>query len=851
MSFTHAAFAVAGLIAAAGPVVIHLLNRRRYRTVEWGAMAFLRKAMQRSRKAVRLRDLLLLALRTAAILLFGLALARPVLSQSGLGAGQLALLAVAAIAAFAGAIGGATARSRSRRFGWAALSLAGVAGLIGLLAGPDRALAAGSASSRHPVHAIFVIDNSRSMAARTLGGTLLEAAKQKATAAVDSLPPGSRVSVLPLCGPERSYTLDAHLHADDARAAIARVAITDRSGSALRMLSLASDAAKRVPDLPTKRVVFLGDQQATGWPRQGVAEAAKSLGGSLDVVQVGESGKAAGAANVWVESFAVQDGLAESGQPATFLATIACAGDAPVSDVEATLAAGGESLASQTFDLRPGQKRQVVLTAPLASAATSGEAAFVPATLSLRVSDPAANRLDRDDVRHLAVPVVTSLPVLFVDQHGPDESLDAGRVGETYRLRRLLAPRPAEGVYEPLVAVRHLTLEELNDEALRDTRLVVIAGVERPTEEAVTLLREYVERGGPLVIAAGAEFDPAAWTDAAWLDGRGVLPAPLAETPVGVRPSQATAAARIEPFRLDAASLDPPLFSIEGEPAEAIAELWRQPFFFQAVVTEVPNETTPNEPAPRILARFAKAGPDGTNLPYLIERRIGRGRVLMLTAGLSSDWDTLTQTNAIVLLDRVTRSLLEGTLPRRGFGAGDTITLPVERRRDVAYTLTPPAGEPRPIPVEPTGGGYAVRIEDISAAGRYLVAARLESDGTAEPVTTDLFAVNGPPAESDLTPLTPDRLAEMTGDADARWIEPDEPLSLAGGTAAGGRGWKWLAAAVLACLLAEMAVASRSRSPESTPPLRGGLSASETRTTMRRNVPEAASSGAAYAEAAR
>ena len=55
MSLTHAAFALAGVIAAAGPVIIHLLNRRRFRTVEWGAMAFLRKALQRSRRAVRLR----------------------------------------------------------------------------------------------------------------------------------------------------------------------------------------------------------------------------------------------------------------------------------------------------------------------------------------------------------------------------------------------------------------------------------------------------------------------------------------------------------------------------------------------------------------------------------------------------------------------------------------------------------------------------------------------------------------------------------------------------------------------------------------------------------------------------
>ena len=33
-------FALAGLIAAAGPVLIHLLNRRRFRVLNWAAMDF-------------------------------------------------------------------------------------------------------------------------------------------------------------------------------------------------------------------------------------------------------------------------------------------------------------------------------------------------------------------------------------------------------------------------------------------------------------------------------------------------------------------------------------------------------------------------------------------------------------------------------------------------------------------------------------------------------------------------------------------------------------------------------------------------------------------------------------------
>src|SRR5438105_10060538 len=81
LSFTSLPFLVAGAIFAAGPIIIHLLNRRRYRVVQWAAMDFLRQAIKRNRKILQLRDLVLLVLRTLAVLLFGAALARPYLAS--------------------------------------------------------------------------------------------------------------------------------------------------------------------------------------------------------------------------------------------------------------------------------------------------------------------------------------------------------------------------------------------------------------------------------------------------------------------------------------------------------------------------------------------------------------------------------------------------------------------------------------------------------------------------------------------------------------------------------------------------------------------------------------------------
>src|SRR5215510_14061980 len=61
--------------AASIPVIIHLLNRRRFRIVTWAAMRFLLAAQRQNTRRMRLEQLLLLAVRTVLVLLVVLAMA--------------------------------------------------------------------------------------------------------------------------------------------------------------------------------------------------------------------------------------------------------------------------------------------------------------------------------------------------------------------------------------------------------------------------------------------------------------------------------------------------------------------------------------------------------------------------------------------------------------------------------------------------------------------------------------------------------------------------------------------------------------------------------------------------------
>lgn len=820
-AFFQVAFALAGLAAATGPVIIHLLNRRRFRVVDWAAMDFLREALQRNRKMLQLRDLILLALRTAVILLFGLALARPYWQHQ--------------------------------------------AGLL---------------SGRGAVHAVMILDNSQSMGFARLNGTLLDEAKRKAEEFIGQLPTGSRISIVPLCGSDAAFSLEPYRSPEDAREALAKLKVVDRSGTAGQAADLAVEACQLAPDLPAKRVVFLGDQQTANWPSSGLADQLKKLP-EMQVVHIG----ADTVENAWVADFRLQDGIADIETPTAFYATVRYDGPSPKSNVQISLEVDGSSVASRTIDLEPGQSREVQFPYRFDVPVEPGRASFITAAVKLHEDTLAGDRLVSDNQRFAVVPVVAALPVVFIDQLGEKEEPARGDYGETFHLRRLLAPVVSRGdTQRQLVQIRHTTIANLNRQMLEDARLVVIAGVANPGT-AVSLLREYVQQGGQLVITAGAQFDPQAWNDTAWLEGAGILPAPLQTELFGKTPAESSG--QLAPFQLAVNSLVHDYFRLEDVAEDEIADLYQTPLFFKAAVvdaspavvdsfakTETARLTEEREffvesakrqagwarqeaqgtldaatqqqkrqdeqrraelrpqwllwtnpqadPAtstkpisqlveaakPQVLGHFT----DANKLPFLVERKIGNGQVLFYSSSAFSDWNDLTKTNAALVFDRIFRFMLQETLPRRNLEAVEQVTLPVESGdRRVNYTLTRPGQPAETLNVDALGGEtYGVTIRNITQSGHYLVSAVRSSDPaaaqSAEPdnLWSVPLAVNGPERESELRSIDATELRKRLGNANYRWIEQDEQISLEGAQISLQNLWKWLIWLVLVGLLVEL-----------------------------------------------
>jgi hypothetical protein len=196
-----------GAGAVSVPILIHLLNKRKFEKVVWAAMRFLNVSVEQNQRRLQIEDLLLLILRCLLLLLLGLALARPTLR----------------------ALGGA---------GW---------------------------FGQQKVSAVVLLDNSYSMSATDGAKSRFEMAKDAADQAIASLPTGSAVSVLFASdyvpnGPIPEPTFDLGL----ARKTVKEAKLSDR---ATNMYPAVRKAVETLTDrrAGAREIYLITDTQALGW----------------------------------------------------------------------------------------------------------------------------------------------------------------------------------------------------------------------------------------------------------------------------------------------------------------------------------------------------------------------------------------------------------------------------------------------------------------------------------------------------------------------------------------------------------------------------------------------------------
>ncbi len=192
------------LSAAAIPVVIHLLNRRKWQEVQWAAMRFLLAAIRKNRRRIRIEQWLLLAIRTLIVLLVVAAMAKPFLE------------------AFGAVIAG-------RR-----------------------------------THRVIVIDASLSMGYKTGDSSRFDQARALAAQLAKDSRRGDAISVVLMGDPPRVVIGDPSPNLVEVKKEIDELTMT-HGGVDLRATFEAVDRVLDVSQIAQKEVLFLTDLQAASW----------------------------------------------------------------------------------------------------------------------------------------------------------------------------------------------------------------------------------------------------------------------------------------------------------------------------------------------------------------------------------------------------------------------------------------------------------------------------------------------------------------------------------------------------------------------------------------------------------
>ena len=581
---------------------------------------------------------------------------------------------------------------------------------------------------------VLVLDDSLSMDLRAdaLGDdTLFSVARADAAAFVRGLPQGARVGVVRIGGTAQAVTSAMSTDHGAVAAAIEQV----RQGQGGTDLAGGLRAARRLLEGKGGRVVVFSDE--AGPSAVPAAEEELKLLGRQGCALERRRVQASRVANVAPVAAVYGDGV-EGGSVRVRLVNH---GD---EDVEVPLVVrlpdGAEITAFA--EIPAGAEHEETVTVPRVAAGGVATAT---------VDDPA---LDADDRFAFHLPRVGASRVLVVDgDPGPTPT-----ASEVYFLERALAPWGAAG------AARGGVLPEVTSPAGLTGldpgvhRVVFLANVPDPGPLAAAL-SDFVRRGGGLVIAVGDNVTAERYNGPLGA----LLPAPLREARAFAAPGEDG-----EPTALPDTGI--PLFRPfnRGGRAGFGRVRWRRLFTL-----------APYEDSDQVRTLLRTEG----GVPVLVERRVGAGRVMLLTGTVDLGWSDLPLQS--VFMPFVQRLVAElggdagGGGERRSATVGDAVQLPLPVGV-LDVVLTGPAG---PVAVQ-VRDGAARFTPDLP--GPYL----LETPG-APPLAW--VAVNTDPTESDVRPGP--GLVETAARVDPERFEQRTPLSP----------WLLLAGLALAALAAGLA----------------------------------------------
>jgi hypothetical protein len=615
--------------AASIPIVIHLLNRRRFRIVQWAAMRFLLAAQKKNTRRMRLEQLLLLAVRTLLVVLLVLAMASVMPWSESL---------------------------------WYRLF-------------PESAVRAASGARR--THKILVLDGSFSMATKTGEQTCFEKARAVANQILQESTLGDGFSVVLATTPARRIVPEP---SDDARKVadeIDHLKLPHGNADMASTLTAIDDMLRTSPAKYEDRVVyFLTDLQRSTWNGKQSGEPGavwKNIQdrGRFVLVDVGREG----VVNSAVTQVAIKVPFVLTGTATPIAATVHHYGSGPRPQTRVQLLVGKarEAANDPPFGLRVIDERKVDL-APGQNQVVFNHKFMTPGDYAIQIRLD-ADAIEPDDSRTVIVTVKDNVPVMVVNGKPAPELYDQATDYLMAALNPFQATLSPKNVPARPVMVSEAKFADASLGALNEFDCVFLCDVARIGSGEVKRLEAHLERGGGVVFCLGPQVDIEAYNRLVYRNGEGILPGRL----LSVQP----APDKDSYFRFTAEEKNYHLPPLEAFAADRDRNSLLSARFRQYVRAELPQRGQ----ARKILSFMPEAGsptaaldrgPGSSKLPVgdpaLIDWPRRRGRVLLFTSTVNMDWTSWPASPSFpALVQEILPYAVAGRLHEQSANVGDIL----------------------------------------------------------------------------------------------------------------------------------------------------------------------------------
>ena len=622
---------------------------------------------------------------------------------------------------------------------------------------------------------ILLLDDSLSMGLTSAGRSAFDRAVELAVQAVEDVGRKDRFTLVLSSRPKAPLLREVDLADRNEATAILRKLGPSETFTSWASTLRALDELVESSTYPTRTVTIITDFRRAGWEDEVAAPSTwNSDRVRVRIIDVG----ALPTRQLALEKLIQADRMALVGTPIRWEAVVRNSSETPLENLEATWLIDGKPNEVALPALGPGQSAVVPLTALFQEPGLHH--------VSLRLP---ADDLAGDNQRWDVVNVRENLHLVLVDGEPSAEPFQ----GETDFLGLALSLAIGES---RAFQVEILTDAEWAAAPTSDPDLVVLANVASLNPAQVDRLRKLVESGAGLIVFPGDQIDPDNYNRQLFRDGKGLLPAqfeaPADETVAGLLLEENSPSA-VDALR----QLSPPV-------------LGRIKINKRFGVRLPADE----DPATRVLARWN----DAASSPALLEKTIGRGRVLLWTMTADKSWsDWPTEPSYVLAMRETAKAVARTDSGTHELTAGEILRAPVSGERRISSpTLEIPGGdEPRALTIEgsepaATAGGESGDIPpqnlvwtETGKAGLY----RLNWHETPGGAATDVFAVNPDARESELARIPVEELQQ-------RWRGVDPEIIVAFSTAdasVGVRGqevWRTLAYSLLAMMAFEACFAT-------------------------------------------